>query len=60
MPNLPVLIQDGAISTVLASTLYTATITVTTLTALFSGRPARRRVAQRVLEILLRRNRDKR
>jgi hypothetical protein len=55
MPNLPVPLHDGALTAGAAALLYTSTVTTAALTALFARTPARRRVAQDVLKILLRR-----
>ncbi len=55
MSSLPALIHDGVLAAGAASALYTATVTTATLTALLARTPARRRDAQEVLRILLRR-----
>ncbi|WP_426513231.1 hypothetical protein ACPPVO_22965 [Dactylosporangium sp. McL0621] len=55
MPTLSGLIHDGAVLTGAASTLYTLIVTTAALTALLARTPARRRDAQQVLKILLRR-----
>jgi len=53
MPNLPALLQDGALAAGTAGLLYSATITTAALTALFARTATRRRDAQDVLRILL-------
>lgn len=55
MPNLPALLHDGALTTGVATLVYTGTVTTVALTALLARTPARRRAAQDVLKILLRR-----
>ena len=55
MLNLPTLLHDGALATGVASLLYTGTVSAAALTALLARTPARRRAAQDVLKILLRR-----
>lgn len=55
MSTLPEMIHDGALAVGAASALYAATVTAAALTALLARTPARRRDAQEVLKILLRR-----
>lgn len=50
------MIHDGAFAAGAASILYAATVTTAALTALRARTPARRREAQEVLKILLRRH----
>ena len=55
MSHLPGLLCDTAVTIGAASLLYTGTVTAAALTALLTTSPARRRAAQAVLKILLRR-----
>jgi hypothetical protein len=55
MPNTPDLLYDAAVTMGTASLLYTGTVTAAALTALLTTSPGRRRTAQEVLKILLRR-----
>jgi hypothetical protein len=56
MSNLPAALHDGAITAAAASLLYTGSVTAAVATALFARTPGRRRTAQQVLKILLRRS----
>src|SRR3982750_107391 len=55
MPTITSLIHDGVLATTTVGGLYTATVTTATLTALLARNPKRRRDAQAVPKILLRR-----
>jgi len=53
MPNFSALLHDGTVAAGVACLLYAATITTTVFTALFTTDATRRRVAQKVLGVLL-------
>jgi len=55
MSSVLTMVHDGALTAGIASALYAATVTTAALTAFLARTPARRRDAQVVLKILLRR-----
>jgi hypothetical protein len=60
IPNLPALLHDAVFTAGATTLLYTATVTTVVLTALLARTPTRRRIAQEVLKILLRRHDERR
>jgi hypothetical protein len=60
MPNLTMLLDDGALAATATGAAYTFTSTVAGLTAVFARDPARRDDARKVLKILLLRGRYQR
>jgi hypothetical protein len=55
--TLPQLLHDGVLATGAATLLYTATITLASITTLAAPNPDQRRDARQVLALLLRRRR---